>query len=209
MKALVSSLCAVIIFSGCVKKVGNKDVVFKDQILPIFVSNCTMSDCHNSLSKKHMINLTTYEGIMQGVVPRYPLLSEVYTNISGRNPSMPTKQYPKLSSKDVELIKLWINMGATNSTIDLPCDSSNVTFSGSVKPIFTTWCVGCHNTTNPGKGIDLTSYESTIASVNSGQLLGSIKHIGAFTPMPQNTDKLSDCDIAKIAKWIRQGAVNN
>ncbi|MEI6020073.1 MAG: cytochrome c, partial [Bacteroidota bacterium] len=106
-------------------------------------------------------------------------------------------------------IKLWINMGATNSTIDLPCDSSKVTFSGSVKPIFTTWCVGCHNSTNPGKGIDLTNYESVIASVNSGQLLGSIKHDKPFIAMPQNTDKLSDCDIAKIAKWIREGAVNN
>jgi cytochrome c553 len=209
MKVLVNAVLLVIFAGSCVKKVGNKDVSFKERILPIFVSNCTMSDCHNSLSKHVKLDLTTYEGIMKAVVPGHPMLSEVYTNISGSRPSMPTKGYPKLSTQDVELIKLWINMGATNKSVELPCDSNDVTFSGSIKPMMDTWCKGCHSTTNPGKGIVLTTYEGVLACVNSERLMGSLQHGKGFTAMPQNAEALSACDIAKIAKWIRAGAPNN
>lgn len=209
MKAISISLLLLILAGSCVKKVGNKDVSFKEQILPIFVTNCTMPECHNGQGKHERLNLTTYEGIMQIVVPRHPLLSQAYTTVNGNRPSMPARPYPKLSSKEVELIKLWINMGATDASVSMPCDSSNVTFSGSVEPIFKTWCVGCHSSTNPGKGIDLSTFEGVKACVNGGRLMGSIQHLSGYTAMPQNTNQLSDCDISKIAIWIRGGALSN
>jgi hypothetical protein len=34
-------------------------------------------------------------------------------------------------------------------------------------------------------------------------------HSPGFSPMPQNDNKLSECNIAKIKKWIATGAPNN
>jgi hypothetical protein len=47
---------------------------------------------------------------MKGIKAKHPLRSEIYNTIKGRNPSMPENPYPKLSSSDVNMIKLWINM---------------------------------------------------------------------------------------------------
>lgn len=209
MKTIIGCLLALGLLTTCVKKVGNKDVIFKDQILPIFVSNCTMSGCHNAIDREAHLDLSTYEGIMEGVVPRYPLLSEIYTNISGNKPSMPARPYSKLKSKDVELIKLWIDMGAPNTISTMPCDTNTVTFNKTIQPILQTWCVGCHNSTNSSSGVDVSNYGGVIASIENNRLLGSIKYLSGFKKMPQNGSQLSDCEISKISKWIREGALNN
>lgn len=209
MRTIIYCSILLIVFSTCSKKLGNKDISFNSQILPIFVTNCSVEGCHNSKTKHIEYDLSNYNGIMQGVVPKYPLLSPVYTSIKGNNPSMPQSPYSKLTSKEVELIKLWINMGATNTDIVLPCDTSSATFSKTVQPIFTSWCIGCHKPSNLGAGIDLTTYAGIVASQNNNSLLGSIEHMSGFSQMPKNTNKLSDCDIAIIKKWLREGAINN
>lgn len=207
-KVIVTALMFLVVMS-CSKKIGNKDVNFGDQILPIFVSNCSMSGCHNSQQKAGGYDLSSYEGIMKGVVPKRPLQSEVYTNITGKNPSMPLSPYPKLKEKEVELIKLWINMGAPNTISNSGCDSVSVSYSKSVEPIITTWCVGCHNQNNAGGGISLSTHNDVLNCINSNRLLGSIKHLSGFSPMPKNGGQLSTCDIAKIEKWVKLGAIKN
>jgi len=208
-KVILASALALILFSTCVKKVGNKDMSFKDQILPIFTSNCAGSGCHNSKDKEADLDLSNYEGIMKAVVPFRPLQSEVYTNIKGNNPSMPLAPYSKLKSKDVELIKLWINMGAPNNVIETSCDTNVVTFQKSVQPILQTWCVSCHNNSNLSGGINLSTHDGVVNSLNNNRLLGSIKYLNGYSKMPQNGTQLSSCDISKIEKWIRSGAANN
>lgn len=72
-----------------------------------------------------------------------------------------------------------------------------------------TWCIGCHNTASPGGGFDLSTYNGVAASVANNKLLGSIKHMTGFIAMPQGGDKLQDCDINAIEKWINGGFPNN
>lgn len=208
-------LTAIILFfcfflsETCTKKIGNKDVFFNENILPIFISNCTQSKCHNSQDKKEGYDLSNYEGIMKGIVAKHPLQSEVYNTIRGSNPSMPQRPYAKLSTESVELIKLWINMGAPNSFNTTSCDSTAVTFNKTINPIIKTWCIGCHNGSGSGAGIDLSTYDGIKSSIVSGRFLGSIKYSTGYSKMPKNSTQLSSCNIAVIQKWIREGYPNN
>ncbi|MEO6303480.1 MAG: cytochrome c, partial [Bacteroidia bacterium] len=172
------------------------------------VSNCTMSGCHNSKDKRAGYDLSNYEGIMKGIKPKHPLNSEIYNTIKGNNPSMPERPYAKLSSKDVNMIKLWINMGARNSSNCKSCDTTNFEYTNRIKSIMQSWCVGCHNPGNKGGGFDLSDYNGLIVAIPNNKLLGSIKHQSGFIPMPQNGGQISSCEITAIEKWVVNGHPN-
>lgn len=89
------------------------------------------------------------------------------------------------------------------------CDTAIVTFSGVVQPILTTFCISCHSGPNATNGIRVEDYTTVKQLIPNGKLLGTITHSPGFTPMPIGRSKLSDCNIAKIRKWIDQGAQNN
>ncbi len=96
----------------------------------------------------------------------------------------------------------------------IQCDTANVTYSATVRPIIQNACYACHSagTANTaGAGIDLEGYAALKAFItdNSGLLIGSIRHVVGFSPMPKSAPKLSECDIRKIELWIIQGALDN
>lgn len=193
----------------CTKDVYAPDACFQENILPIFVSNCTMSGCHNSKDKADEYDLSTYEGIMKGIVAKHPLQSEVYSVISGKNPSMPASPYSKLKEVDVALIKVWINAGAKNSSNCYACDTTDFTYSGRVKPFLDTWCVGCHSGSNPSGAVNLSNYNGVASAVSGNKLMGSLKHEPGFFAMPPSGSKISTCQINAIQKWVNAGYPNN
>ena len=94
------------------------------------------------------------------------------------------------------------------------CDSINVTYSAHVKIILENNCYNCHGTNTAssfGSGIKLDSYSSvknwvnTNPGSNGGILLQNLK----TGRMPKGAAKLNSCDIAKVSKWIVDGALNN
>lgn len=91
------------------------------------------------------------------------------------------------------------------------CNTSNVTYSGTVKSIITQNCLtgGCHTGPGTPSGYDLTTYAGVKVVVDNGHLLGAINHNSGFSPMPQNANKLSDCTISQITAWVGAGALNN
>lgn len=205
--AFVITFCASF-FSTCTSDVYNPDICFQQNVLPIFVSKCSTAGCHNANDKEAGYDLSNYNGIMEGVVAKHPLRSEVYKVINGNNPSMPVGG--KLSRKEVSYIKLWIKMGAHNtSNCFTACDTAVLTYSGVVEPLISMWCVGCHNPVNVGGGYDLSSYLGVKFCIDNGRFLGTLKHSTGFSPMPQGTAKFSDCDIIKLEKWINAGYPNN
>ncbi len=208
IKILFIVVALATLFSTCTYDVYNPDICFQTNILPIFITKCSMTDCHNSGQHKARYDLSTYEGIMRGVTPHHPLQSSVYTSIAGINPSMP--KGIKLTTKEISYIKIWIRMGAQNSTnCSSSCDTTAFSFSGRIQPLISTWCVGCHNSTSPGGGYDLSTYSGIKTSIINGRLLGTFKQDAGFSPMPKNSAKLSDCDINAVAKWINSGYPNN
>ena len=91
------------------------------------------------------------------------------------------------------------------------CDTINITFNLSVKPVLQNNCYGCHSnsTSTFGGNIRLEDYSDVLLSANNGKLLGSITHAGGFVPMPQGAQQLEACKITIIRKWIESGTPNN
>jgi hypothetical protein len=197
--------------------VGNCDpnvVYFQQQVLPILVSNCTMSGCHDAASHQDGVILTSYANVMNtaDVDPGDPGGSKLYRVLIDNDPDdrMPRPPAAPLSDAQKNIIYKWIQQGAKDLTCTSGCDTSAaVTFSASISPILTAKCTGCHGGTNPQAGINLSSYAGVKAKVNDGRLWGAINHLAGFSPMPKNGSKLSDCEIAKIKKWMDAGSPNN
>jgi mono/diheme cytochrome c family protein len=116
-----------------------------------------------------------------------------------------------LTTDQIRLVANWINQGARNTSGCAPdCDSSNITYSGKVRSILQTHCLGCHTgSTATGGFIALDTYQAVKDQVDFGALQGVIEHAPGFSAMPKNSAKLSDCKITIIRKWIEAGAPNN
>lgn len=94
------------------------------------------------------------------------------------------------------------------------CDTtSNMSFQTHIKPILNNSCGSnnsCHNTGGAGGGVILENFSGVKSAVNSGKLLSSITWDGNANQMPKGSpSKLNDCSIAKIQKWIDNGALDN
>jgi mono/diheme cytochrome c family protein len=90
------------------------------------------------------------------------------------------------------------------------CDTATVTYSGTVAPILSTNCNGCHGgTAAAGAGIKLDTYASLSTWVTNGRFLNSMLHNGQASPMPKGGSKLDACTINKVSAWITKGAANN
>ncbi len=118
-------------------------------------------------------------------------------------------------NKQAPFLTLLLVMGMIGCTSDNyddyyadNCDTTNVTYSESVQPIMQNRCVSCHNANFPSGGVRLDNYEQVKKHADEGDLLGSIKHLPGYEPMPQGS-KLDDCTILKIEIWIDNGALNN
>lgn len=185
-------------------------VCFEQDVLPIFQSNCTQSGCHNSVTREQGYDLSNYEGILKGVEPGSYKRSEIYKIITTPFGIMPPSPYDRLSDEQITTIALWIDQGAEKTTCETSsCDTTNVSLSGTVMPIFETYCNGCHGGSAPQGDIDFSNYTGIIKTVNDGSLVGSIQHAVGYSAMPQGSGKLSACNISKIEKWISLGAKND
>lgn len=186
-------------------------VYFQQQILPLIVSNCAKSGCHDAASHVEGLNLTTYAGIMKIVKPNNPggseLLSVIVTNDLGNR--MPPPPDPKMPQDQINLITKWIQQGAKNNSCSSACDSTLFTFSGAIKPLITAQCQGCHMGSAAGGGIDLSTYNGVKAAADNGKLWGSIHKDPGFSPMPPAGTGLSTCQLTQFKKWIDAGAPNN
>jgi hypothetical protein len=193
--------------STCTKDVYTPNVCFNEDVLPIFVSNCTMSGCHNSIDQEGDYDLSNYDGIMKGISPKHPLSSELYLSIRGSNPSMPPAG--KLGRLELSTIKMWIELGAPNSSNCRTCDTTTYSYSGRIAPTVQTWCTGCHNSNSAGGGFNFSTYNGLVSSIANNKLMGSLNHLSGFSQMPKNAGQLSQCEIDAIQKWVDAGYPNN
>mgnify|MGYP003352320102 CR=1 FL=1 len=83
------------------------------------------------------------------------------------------------------------------------------TFNATIFPLIKNKCNGCHATAASGGGILLATYDQIKAMVQSGQLMGSIERLSGYSPMPKWSNKLPDCEIMQVKKWIAAGILNN
>lgn len=91
------------------------------------------------------------------------------------------------------------------------CDTTTpVTYTATVVPLFQQYCYSCHSgTAASGGGIVMGTYATDKAMAVNGSLYGSISHAAAYSPMPKGLNKMTDCQISKVKKWIDAGSPNN
>ena len=89
------------------------------------------------------------------------------------------------------------------------CNTTNLSYVANIMPIIERNCYACHSAAANTANVTLEGHSNLMVHVNSGRLLGAIRHEPGFTPMPQGASKLIDCDIAKIEQWIADGGPNN
>jgi hypothetical protein len=188
-------------------------IYFQQQVLPILLSNCAMSGCHDPLTHEEGIILNSYNNVMgtTEVRPGNPSETEIYKVLVTTDPDkiMPPPPRSPLSADQVSIIRNWILQGAKDLTCDNLCDSTVFTYNGAIRPMITNKCQGCHSGAGAGGGVDLTTYLNVKARVTDGKLWGSVNHDPGYAPMPKNTAKLSSCELTQVRKWIDAGAPNN
>jgi len=185
-------------------------VYFANEIMPIISSNCTMSGCHDAITQKEGVNLTSYNNIMRYIVPGSAGDSKLYkVIIRTDNERMPPPPMPAITQAQKDKLVKWINQGARNNSCAAACDTAVFTYSGAVKNTIQNRCVGCHNPGSLGGGVDLSTYTAVKTVASNGKLFGTVAQFSGFKPMPQNSPKLSDCEIRQIQKWVNAGALNN
>lgn len=89
------------------------------------------------------------------------------------------------------------------------CDSTASTYQAHVLPIIQANCYSCHaGNAEAGGNIRLEGYANLQRVASDGRLYRAVSHTGP-SPMPKGGNKLSDCDIATINRWVQTGILNN
>jgi len=187
-------------------------VCFESDVLPIFVSTCAKSGCHDAASRKEGYVLDNYANIIKkGIVPGKATSSELYKVLyKAGSERMPEPPNPELTVAQKNIIGTWINEGAENTVnCGTSCDTTSFTFAARVNPILQNNCTGCHNAANAQGGVNLAGWSAVKVYADKGNLYGSIAHLPGYKAMPQGSPKMSDCNIRVIQKWIQAGALNN
>ena len=97
-----------------------------------------------------------------------------------------------------------LNPASALSNSTSGCDTVNaISYASQIVPILNSACTGCHNSS--GTAHDMTNWNSVKNDALSGDLYNDVNS----GSMPQGGSKLSDCDIAKIKKWVDAGALDN
>lgn len=193
------------LFESCKHDPVYTDVCFDTQVLPIFVSNCAISGCHDANTAAEGYILTDYTNIMKGVSPKHPNKSKVYTCLSGVEDRMPISQ--PLNSDQIGIIRSWIMEGAEEticSTAPTPCDSINVTYTNTMKAFFDGKCIGCHNPS--GSMTDPTF--NTYAGASSYAIDEGMDLYNKVAGGTHNGIVLTTCEKAQLKNWIQSGAPN-
>lgn len=189
--------------------VPNDGVCFESSVLPIFVSECAKSGCHDAKTKEEGYVLDTYSNIIKrGISPGNASGSKLYKVLfENGEDRMPPNGSLSVAQKDS--IATWINEGAKNTrNCNCYCDSTQYTYQATIKPLVDNNCVGCHKPGSLGGNIDLSTYALTKTQALNGKLVGSVSHTSGYSPMPEG-GKLSDCQITQIKMWVEEGALNN
>ncbi len=189
-------------------------ICFETEILPIFITNCTGSGCHNSIDKEDGYDLTSYDKIINDIVPYDATKGHIMESIRDSDPDdvMPPPPASPLSAAQITLLEEWINKGAPN-TINCQtasCDSvANVSFASEVMPIIQTNCAGggCHDAGTAAGGYNYSDYAGVKLSVGN-RFIKSINHDASVPVMPPSY-QIGACDITKLTTWINEGALDN
>lgn len=208
-----SLIVGLLILTQCTKDhLPDPPICYQTDIEPLIVSNCTQSGCHNSIDREAGYDFSSYAGILTAVEAGNYKKSSLYKVlvIPAGEKRMPQSPAEPFTDYQIALVARWIEEGAIQSmNCQSACDTSSVGYAGTIVPIMTTYCTGCHAGSQPQGNISLNSWSGVKQYADSGALVGSVRHANGFVAMPQNGSMLPECAIRQIEKWVADGAQNN
>ena len=189
---------------------GATHACYTRDIIPILVSNCAKTGCHDAATHRSGYNFADYAHTVLAVTPGNYSNSRLYTAITGGGEDiMPPSPNPQLSTAQIDSIAAWITYGALNETCAVACDTtSTITFSGVIWPFMQTTCTGCHTGASPSGGVSLANYSDVSAAATSGLLTEALTGTNGKFLMPPS-GSLSKCTLRQFEMWINAGAPNN
>jgi hypothetical protein len=187
-------------------------VCFERDLLPVFLTSCALSGCHDGSNEDNDFVLTNYTNITaREFFPGNPGETKIYKTITApanEDDHMPPAPYASLTSQQISNIRTWILEGGLNEDCgDIPCETENITYSDIIQSIIQNNCQGCHSGTDPAAGLSLLTYSDVQGIALSGKLESVIKNLYGLQ-MPVDF-KLNDCQIIQIDKWIMNGSKND
>lgn len=171
--------------------------------------------------------------MMYAIPPRLGPISRENVHESGSPTVTPPAVPPLLYHGARKLLLLLVAMSLGVSPFgacadDLPelgeameTDPGGVSFFRDIRPIFQAHCQGCHQPAKAGGDYVMTIHQSLLEGGESGEsaivpgksgdsyLMGQITPDNGVASMPQGSDPLGDDQIALIARWIDEGAVDD
>jgi cytochrome c5 len=99
------------------------------------------------------------------------------------------------------------NEEALYPSLNATCDTTNVTYSGTLVPILNNNCTSCHSGSVPSGAISLTNYTNVQTVAASGLLMNALKGKGVSIMPPSGS--LSACRMSQFQIWIKNGMLNN
>lgn len=161
----------------------------------LFDQGCT--DCHGATALGG-VTLSTYEGTAAVVVPGEPDGSPlVEVQEAGGHPG-------QLDDAAIAAVREWILSGAPETGDgEAPPPPTAASWDSTVMAMVSS-CTGCHGSASPMAGVDLTTHESTLAAVVSGDPDGSPLYTSQAAG--GHPGQLSDEDLAVLREWIVAGA---
>ena len=180
---------------------------FQNSILPLVVSSCATTGCHDQASHKDGVILTDYASIIKTgeIKAGDPNDSEFFETLTDDDDDlMPPPPYDPLNTEEIQLIRTWIEQGAKNNSCIDGCDTTTVTFAGQIWPMMESYCTGCHSASAPGGGIIIADITDMVSLAENGSLMGSVRWETEYAKMPTN-QQLPECSINQLQKWIDDG----
>jgi hypothetical protein len=103
------------------------------------------------------------------------------------------------------------------ASVQMATGKETVSFARDLAPIFVKHCVGCHGQQNPRNGFNLSNIKDMFKGGDRGEpiligkpddslLIKKLKGTADGMRMPQRGPPLAEAEIAKIEKWISEGA---
>jgi len=175
----------------------SSNVTYPGTVVPILNTYCI--SCHSAPTPAGALDFNDY-GDVAFIAESGQLLGSI-NHDEGYSP-MP-EGGDKLSNCEIALVEIWVN----DTTFIIPpdttdCDTSLITYPGTVYPIFEANCISCHGPPTPEGGLDLTNFENVAYIAQNGALMGSINHQSGYEPMPKDAPPLTECEILQIQMWI-------
>jgi hypothetical protein len=220
-----------LLISSCTHEPVNVDlfdsVCFEKDILSPLQSSCGMPGCHSATSGVEGFSIVNYASIMQSVKPGDPRgskLFQVITNINGEN-FMPPDQ--PLSTRQRNLIEIWILQGALPTTCpSSPQDTGgippidwgdSVCFYQDILPIILPSCgtddatYTCHSRVSHKGDYVLVDYTSITGGAGGvGKIIEVLTTNELDERMPPSSrTPLSQSQINLLTRWVNEGAIES